>query len=76
MLLPLTLGSGKLGTPWERMHLAKVSAPANLLFAAGSLRPFVASEDPQALIATTQLATANAIGSPHRRQLTVLLVLG
>jgi hypothetical protein len=72
---PLTFGSGKFGTPCERMHLAKSSAPAFLLFAVGPLLLLVGPEEPQAAIATAQLTAATAIGRPRRWLLASLLLL-
>ena len=72
---PPAFGSGKFGTPWERMQLANASAPALLLVAVGSLLRSVGPEEPQAVVATTQLIAATAIGRPHRCVLAALLVL-
>jgi hypothetical protein len=71
---PLTFGSGKLGTPWERMQLANASAPAFLLVAVGPLL-VVGPEEPQAAIATVQLTAATAIGRPRRCLLAALPVV-
>jgi hypothetical protein len=67
------LGSGKFGTPWDRMQLANASAPAFLLV--GPLLLVVAPEEPQAAIAIAQLIAATAIERPRRCLLAALLVL-
>jgi hypothetical protein len=72
---PLTFGSGKLGTPCERMQLANASAPGGLLVAAGPLLPVVGLEEPQAPIATAQLTAATAIERPRRCRFAALLVV-
>ena len=72
---PLAFGSGKFGTPWERMQLANASAPAFLLCAVGPPLLLAGPEEPQAAIATVQLTAATATGWPRRCLLAVLLVL-
>jgi hypothetical protein len=73
MPLPVTDGSGKLGTPCERMHLANANAPAFLLFAVTPLLLLAGLEEPQAAIATAQAAAATPIGRPRRWRLRALL---
>jgi hypothetical protein len=75
MLWPLTFGSGKFGTPWEHMHLAKSSAPAFLLVAVAPRLLLVGAEEPQAPIATAQLTAAAAIGRLRRWLLASVLLL-
>lgn len=61
---PLVLGSGKVGTPWERMHLASLSAglgPAGLLFALFVTVPLGAPMDPHAASVTQQPATLTTV---------------
>jgi hypothetical protein len=61
---PLVLGSGKVGTPWERMHLDSFSAglgPAGLLFALFVTVPLGAPMDPHAASATQHPATLTAV---------------
>jgi hypothetical protein len=63
MWLPMALGSGKFGTPWERMHTANACAPACLLFAVASLALLVGPEEPQAAIAMAQPVAASVVAS-------------
>lgn len=71
MVLPVAFGSGKFGTPWERMHLAKANAPALLLFAVRALLLLLVLDEPQAAIATAQLS---ATARPPRCLLAAVLV--
>jgi hypothetical protein len=57
----LAVGSGKLGTPWERMHCERASGGGGLDEAAGTV-----VEPPQAVIAVTLIRAASAIGMVWR----------
>jgi hypothetical protein len=74
MLLPLTFGSGKLGSPCERMQVANASAPASLLFPVRLLL-LLGPGEPQAAIAIAQLTAASALGMARRPVLADLLWL-
>jgi hypothetical protein len=55
------------------MHLANANAPASLLCPVSLLSLLGETEEPQAAVAIAQPRAANAIGSPRRWRLVVLL---
>ena len=75
MLLPVTFGSGKLGTACERMHLANASAPANLPCPVRPLLLLVGLAEPQAAIATAQPSAASPTDIRRPWPLRVLIVV-
>src|ERR1039458_4618734 len=75
LTLPSGLGSGKVGTPWERMQSAYLIPWGEAPEAPEAAVLVALLEDPQAAIATAPVTAASAIDRPRRWLLGALLLL-